>query len=126
GSDTPGFDDARGQPCRLERLQAVLAERQLVAARGLAADLAAHLLAPLRSLGHQHRHGSSTFVSLEFAGVFGLIVFASMASGQPAGRSARGRTGKRPQVVSPGPYSPLKIQTLQPSVPYLVAQMAKP
>src|SRR5262245_18693637 len=40
--------------------------------------------------------------------------------------SALWRTGSRPLVVSPGPYSPLKIQTLQPIEPYLVLQIAKP
>jgi hypothetical protein len=57
GSDTTGLDLATGEPVRLERLQAVVAERDVVAARGVALELASLLLTELHSLWHQVGHG---------------------------------------------------------------------
>src|SRR2546430_2694766 len=58
------FDLPVGDPRAFHGLQAVLAERQISAAPGLAVSAAAHLLSVLHLFGHQHRCVLASLISL--------------------------------------------------------------
>src|SRR3984957_20215914 len=57
------FNLAVGDPRALERLQTVLAKRQIAAAPGFAGAPPAHLLPVLHLLGHQHRYVLASLIS---------------------------------------------------------------